>query len=304
MITYYRRTIKDHKLTELKKFEKGCWIHAVHPSKEEIEYLHKTFSLDKQNLRSGLDKYEVPRVEFVNKNLYAILKIISPPPYEKVMHTILIVVGNDFILTLSKYKPVSLEKIFQSKIKFITTQKLKCLLWFFSLINRDFEYSTNDIVRLVNAKKESIRKLNEKDINILLEQESILNNFVSAYYHTNLVYERIKKNIRFYEQDNEILDDLMIEAKQGFELCELSLKTISNIRNHFEVLVSHKLNKIITLLTVFTVLISLPAAISGIYGMNIALPMQENPYAFSIIVFIIVLLWAGLLFYFKKTNVI
>ena len=78
MINYFKKTPKDESLRKLSKFEKGCWIEVIDPSEKELSYLHKTFDLDKQNLISGTDKNEVPRVEFDDKDLYVILKIISP----------------------------------------------------------------------------------------------------------------------------------------------------------------------------------------------------------------------------------
>lgn len=303
MIDYYKRTVKNIRLRKIDNFERGCWINVVDPSETEIEYLYKTFDLDKRNLISGLDRNEVPRVEFDNGIVYIVLKIISPEG-KKDLHTFLIIIGETFILTFSKYKLSFIGKILEGHVEFITTQKLKCLIKLLSMVNKDFERATHDVVRLVNSKKESFNKLTEKDINILLEQESILNNFVSAYHYTNLVYERVMKKIRFFEEDKEILEDLIIEAKQGFELCNSSLTTISNIRNHFEVLLSNKLTKVITLLTIFTILISVPAAISGIYGMNIALPLQKNPLSFYYISLLIVFIWIVFILYLKKRRIL
>ena len=164
MINYFKKTVKDAEIKRIGRFERGCWIEVVDPSEKEIEYLHKHFGLDKQNLISGTDKHEVPRVEVDNKDIYIILKIISPGD-KKDLHTFMITITSDFILTLSKYRPQFIERIFDRKIEFITTQKLKCLLKFFSMINKDFERSTYSIVRSVNTKKDSIINLSEKDIN-------------------------------------------------------------------------------------------------------------------------------------------
>ena len=104
------------------------------------------------------------------------------------------------------------------------------------------------------------------------------------------------------DEDKEQMEDLKIEARQGLDLCRASLKKISNLRNHLEITISNKLNKLITALTIFTILISVPAAISGIYGMNIALPIQNNPVVFYYILASIVVLWTGFLLYLKKKS--
>ena len=306
MITYYKKTIKDSELKELNKFEKGCWINVIDPNEKELKELEEKFNLDEQNLLSGIDKHEIPRSEFEEEGNYVILKTINPND-KKETNTILIIIGPNYILTLSKYQPRFIANILnnnKNKSQIITTQKLKTLLYFLSEINNEFEKAALNIVKNVDRTKDSVMELKDKDITDLLKQEDALNNFVSAYTHSNRVYERILKNVRFYEEDKEMLDDLIIEGKEIHLLCMDSLRTISNIRNHFEILMSNKLNRVITLLTVFTILISIPTAISGIYGMNIGLPIQDNPLAFYYIIALGVALVGLFLFYLKKKKVI
>jgi len=302
-IQYYKKSIKDSGLNKLDKFEKGCWINVIDPSAEELKFLEETFDLDEQNLLSGIDKHEIPRSEYEKEGTYIILKTVNPND-KKETNTILIIIGPNYFLTLSKYQPRFVSSILNKKIEIITTQKFKTLLHFLDEINDEFEKAALNIVKNVDRTKDSVIGLRDKDITELLKQEDALNNFVSAYTYSNRVYERMLKKIKFYEEDKEMLDDLIIEGKEIHHLCMDSLRTISNIRNHFEILMSNKLNRVLTLLTVFTILISIPAAISGIYGMNINLPMQNNPLAFYYITGIVLVLVGLFLFFLKKKKVI
>ncbi len=302
MISYYKRVLKDAELRSLPEFEKGCWINVIDPSHRELDELSEKFRLDKQNLLSGLDKNELPRVEFIENDLYIFVKIIEGE--KKDLHTLLIIIGEEYIMTLCKDRVDFIQKIADGKEEFFTSQKLKCLIRILSMINKDFERHTLSIVKRVNSKREDIGELTEKDINELLEHESTLNNFLSSYYYTNLLYQRIVKKVKFYDDDREILKDLIIEAQQGLDSCRSSLQTISNIRNHFVILMSNKLNKILTILTIFTIAITIPAAVSGLFGMNVALPLQQNPYVFYMILGFIAMTWIGSLLYFKKMKFI
>ena len=304
MITYFKRTVQDKSLRKLPNFEIGCWVSVVNPTQKEFNYLLKKFELDKRNLTSGLDKDEIPRLDFVGKTSYIFTNILFSAT-EDVVGTYLIVIGENFILTLSQEQPDFLQEILDGEKRFITTQKLKCLIKLFSLMNEDFERRTINVVKAVQAKKRlSISDMKDRDLKLLLEQEDVLNDFVSSYYHINLLYERVIRKIKFYEQDKEILEDLVVEANQGFNLCKSSLKTISNIRSYYVVLLSNKLNKIINILTIFTVLVSFPAAISGIYGMNVALPLQRNPLVFYYILGFTGILWVIFILYLRKKNII
>ena len=303
MINYFKKTIQDKSIKKIINPEIGSWINVVNPSSGEIEYLVKKFKLDKRNLESGMDQNELPRLDFVDENIYVFTKII-PKIQTREVETYLIVISKSFILTLSKSEPSFIEKILEERVKFITTQKLKCLIELFSLIDKNFQKVTIDVVKTVQNKRKLATGLEEKELKLLLTQEGVLNDLFSSYYHMNLLYERIVRKIKFFEQDKEIIEDLIIEATQGLNLCKSSLKSISNIRSYYVILLSNKLNKIITILTIFTILVSLPAAISGIYGMNILLPFQENPLTFYYLLCFIVMIWISLILYLKKKKVI
>ncbi len=302
MITYFKRSLNDEGMRKLDKFEPGCWINVVNPTDKEIKYLAQKFELDEQNLISGIDPHEIPRLDLVEKDAYIFVNTVSSDFRE--LPTYLITITDKFILTLSKHTPGFLDDIIENRIEFITTQKLKCLIKLLSMIDKGFDRATINIVKQVRSKKSIMSKLKEKEVNALLEYEDLLNNLVSSYYHMNLLYEKIIQKMRFFEDDREILDDLIVEANEGFNLCKSSLKTISNIRNYYMVLLSNKLNRIITILTIFTIFISIPAAISGIYGMNIKLPFQENAFAFRYVLFLMGALWIVFILYLKKKDVI
>ena len=303
MISYFKRTIKDSSMRIISGMEIGCWISVVNPSSSEIEYLVKKFHLDRRNLESGLDQNEIPRLDFVGDDVYLFAKNVSLCQKGEI-ETFLIVITKKFILTLSRTEPDFVKEILGGKIKFITTQKLKCLIKLFSLMNANFEKLTIELVKKVQAEKKPTRELEERELNNLLEQENILNNLVSSYYYMNLLYERSVRRIKFFEQDREIIEDLITEATQGLNLCKSSLKNISNLRSYYVIFLSNKLNKIITVLTVFTIIISIPAAISGIYGMNVLLPLAKNPLIFYYLILLIIGIWVGFVFYLKRKRII
>ena len=303
MIQYFKRTIKDKSIRTISGLEIGCWVNVVNQTPDEIDYLVKKFRLDKRNLESGLDQNEIPRLDFVEGDNYFFAKNV-PVQQKGEIETYLIIITERFILTLSKTEPNFVKKILDGRTNFVTTQKLKCLIKLFSLMNESFDRLTVELVKKVQAERKPTRELEEKELNILLEQENILNNLVSSYYYMNLLYDRAVRRVKFFEQDKEIIEDLIIEATQGLNLCKSSLKAISNLRSYYVIFLSNKLNKILTVFTVFTIVISIPAAISGIYGMNVLLPFAQNPSVFYYLLLIIGGIWIGFILYLKKKRII
>ncbi|MGC9310895.1 MAG: CorA family divalent cation transporter [Candidatus Aenigmatarchaeota archaeon] len=300
MITYFKRTVRGRKMAASDMFSVGSWISAINPSDEEINYLAERFGLNEQNLRSGLDKNEIPRVEFEEEATYIIVKVISKG--ELLPDTILIAISGDFILTLSGRRPSFVKRIFDRNIKIITTQRRNTLIKFLLMINEDFEKETFETIRIVNAKKGEMKEIGEKELKTLLQQEEKLNALVNSYNYARVVYDKLLKKIEFFEEDQEIMEDLIIESEQGLDLCKSSLRTISNIRNYQTVLLSTKTNRTITILTIVTIFFSVSTAIFGFYGMNVALPFEEAPFVYAYIAFFSIL--AGLLIsaYFLRSS--
>jgi len=295
MITYYKKTVRERELIKLKRFETGCWINVINPTEEEINFLVRKFGIDKQNIFSGLDEDEVPRVEFERDKIYIIVKTIYPRrPY---LQTLLILLANNFILTLSKIQPDFIIEILSER-KITTTQKYKTMIIFLSKINKEFEREIIKTVRLVNALAASSKKIKEREIYTLLEHEEKLNFYISSYHYKKPIYEKLIKKLNFYEEDKDIVEDLIIDSEEGLNLCKSSLKTISNIRSYYDVMMSTRMNRTITILTLFTIFLSVFTAISGFYGMNVVLPFQNVPFisiyifAFSLLLGAIILIIA------------
>jgi len=301
MITYYKRRIGDKKIRRISSIEIGAWINVVDPSQKEIKELCKNLNLDGRSLLSGLDEHEIPRLDFIDQNTYLFTKDVLPG---KKTQTFLIVIGKDFFLTLSKDKPSFLNKILKENIELFTTQKLKALIEILFLVNESLEKATEKIVKDVQLKKLKKTDLSENDLEALLEEEDLLNRLISSYQYIVLVYSRAVKRIEFLNTDKELLKDLIEETDQGFYLCRAALKNISNIRGYYSILLSNRLNKTISILTIFTVLISIPNLVAGIYGMNINLPFAENPLAFLYIAIFNLIGLILIIISFKKNNII
>ena len=294
-------TKEGQKIKKLPSFEIGSWINVINPTKKEINFLSKKFNLEKRNLTSGLDQNEIPRLDFLKKDIYLLTKdLIS----SREKQTLLIVISQKFILTLSKKEPSFLKKVLNNKIKFYTTQKLKSLIKILFLINESLERTTGKIIRNVKTTKLKDKELSEKDLKELLEEENFLNKLIASYQYVLLTYKRAAKKIDFLEADKDLLEDLIEDTTQVFNLCKSALKNISNIRKYYHILLSNRLNKTINTLTIFTVLISLPNLIAGLYGMNVRLPFEDNFFAFWYIISSTFILVAFFIIYLKKEKII
>jgi len=302
MITYFKRTLTGKGLRKINDFEVGSWINVINPDTVELTTLSEKYGLNQELLEEGLDENELPRLDIAEENTYIFVKTIFRE--KNTLGTMLMVLSKEFILTLAKDEPHSIKDIEEGKIEFYTTQKKKCLITILSLINDNFEQTVTKLVKNIQKRKSAPESLKEEDIESLLYEEDFLNNIVSTYSYTSVLYSKMTKKIEFFEEDKESIQDLIIESDQGMNLCRNALKTTTNLRHYYSIILSNRLNRTIKILTLFTILISIVAAVSSIYGMNIQLPFQNNSWAFVIVISIAASIMIGFLLYFRTRKYI
>lgn len=302
MITYFKRTLTGKTLRRLGNFEVGCWINLVNPDSVELASVSDKYGLNMELLEEGLDENELPRIDVYEQNTYIFVKTIFKE--KNTLGTMLIVLSKEFVLTLAKEEPHSVKSIQEGKIEFYTTQKRKCLITLLSVINDNFEQTVTKLVKNVHKRKSALGRLKEEDIEDLLHEEDFLNNIVSSYSYTSVLYSKMTKKIDFFEEDKVCIQDLIIELDQGMNICRNALKSITNVRHHYSIILSNRLNRTIKVLTLSTILISIVAAVSGIYGMNIRLPFQDQGWAFLMVLSVAASIMIGFLLYFHKRKII
>ncbi|HEY4496622.1 MAG TPA: CorA family divalent cation transporter, partial [Candidatus Paceibacterota bacterium] len=205
MTKIYHKNIKDKKLEILNSFRIGSWIYVENPIEEELDSLSKEFKLDRSLLKDAIDVYEVPRMETEGKNIY----IFSRFPYSEGGQTltapILLVMGEDFLMTVSLKKLPFLDRFTEEKIDFYTTQKTKLFLQLFSHINSSYNSFLNEInkkTRGLSIKADNIRN---RDIIQFVSFEEIINDFLSSLVPTNNLLQNLLsgRSLKLYEDDKD-----------------------------------------------------------------------------------------------------
>jgi magnesium transporter len=277
-------------LVEQKNFNKGTWVNVESPTDEDLEKLQKlTGKLDEFDgfITSLKDPDEQARVETENGALFMILRV----PYimkkgEESLHTtrpLGIIRVKDQLITISYFDTGILDRL--NNQEFNTNKKIQTVLNIFLLTGRKFLFQLRQINRkafLLQGELEDSTK--NEDLLKLLSLEKSLVYFNTALRTNNYVINRLTmmKIFNKYEEDKELLEDVLIEFKQAQEMTDTYTTLLATMRNGFESILSNNLNKVMKTLTSITLILMLPTLVSSIYGMNINLPFQNSPNAFVI----------------------
>ena len=135
MIEIYNTNIQTNKLEILDKVQRGCWINLVSPSDDEIIYICKQLEISADYIKDSLDYEEKARID-TEEDDGTVLFVIDVPTIEKenesytysTMPLGVIIVRDDYIVTVSLRKSIVLEKFIKSKVKsFVTYMKSRFL---------------------------------------------------------------------------------------------------------------------------------------------------------------------------------
>ncbi len=306
MIKYLLKKKDEREFTPVKDYSKGCWVRVINPTDEEINFLTKEFNLSKDNLIDGLDIHENPRFEIEDKKVYIYLNAPTENIASEYDSSFLVIYSADLFVTVSKYPLEIIEKLSQTKNPTEKISFSRILLKLLFLSSRMFELSVRKTLRNTKKNKKDLNKLTDRDIVGLIREEDKLNQYISSFGAMIQTYRRVlrDKTIKLFKKDEDILEDLIIDLNETLTLCGNTLKSISNMREYFSTKLSNDLNKKVTILTLFTIFLTIPTLIAGVYGMNIILPSQTSPNILVILGLTVVGLWALMFVILKRSKVI
>lgn len=272
------------------------WVYGSSVTHEDLTDVISQFSLDPNIVRDVMDKHELPRVEYKDDVLYVFVRMVRRTKRGATVSTpLLAIVKGSVYVTLSTtdyFLPGTIvnssSPVPAGNSKLILLATLVAVVnEYEELINRTMMYIRSIDQRLRN------READNKDFVHFVTVEDSLNEYQTNLTGILAVLGRLKENKReaFQGRDIEAIDDIMLHVNQLVVSVASHTQSVNSIRNAYSTIANNTLNHRMKTLTVLTVLITLPNVIYGMYGMNVALPFAEQPWAYiAIVAFTIVII--------------
>ena len=99
--------------------------------------------------------------------------------------------------------------------------------------------------------------------------------------------------IKLYEEDEDLLEDVIIEYKQAIEMVEMYSHILNSMMEVFASIISNNLNLVMKFLASVTIILAIPTTIGGLWGMNVPVPLEGNEFGFVTITSIALLISEG-----------
>ncbi|HCW9526591.1 TPA: magnesium transporter CorA family protein [Staphylococcus aureus] len=293
MITSFRHSEDiDKHIIKTPLDHTASWINVVEPDREEIENLMEQYNIPEDFIRDPLDSEESSRIEYDEDTGYSLI-IIDLPIVNSTNRSVLsfvtiplgIIIGNGIIVTVCDAENEFLENLPKRDInlKFHSRFALEILTTIADHYNRNLRLLNKSRIRI---EKELRNNITNKQLFKLMEVEKSLVYFLAALKGNDTIIKKLFRlpAIKRFEEDEELLEDLIIENNQAIETTELHQRILESITTSYASLLSNDMNTIMKTLTLFTVLLTLPTLVFSFFGMNVPLPIDDHSYISWIIV--------------------
>ena len=273
----------------------GCWVNVVAPSPEERAWLENELGVLPEFVRSALDEEETSRIDY-DDDAHQIFVIVDYPvvdeegagvraslplQYDTMPLTMVFLPEKSLFVTISIRENEVVRDLKDGRVRGVDTRYrtrflLQMLLHISQLylvyLRRIDRLSSNTEARL----HASVR--NEELIQMLKLEKSLV------YFSTSLKSDEVTLNkimqgriIPLYEDDQDLLEDVLVEIHQAIEMANIYAGTLSGTMDAFASIISNNLNIVMKVLSVITIVMAIPNIVFGFYGMNVDLPFDGVP---------------------------
>lgn len=281
MIEFYKTF--DEGTKRLEKPEPGCWISAISPTQEECDFLTNEIGILPEFVKSSLDEEESSHIDY-DEDASQTLVIVDYPNADEddnfnentLMYTTLplgVIIMKGYVVTICLHDNLNIEDMAKGRIKGMHTElKTRFLLLLLLKISQRFLIYLRQIDRVSSRTERNLhRSMKNKELIQMLGLEKSLVYFSTSLKTDEVTLNKIMrgKRIKLYEDDQDILEDVLIEIHQAIEMCNIYSNILSGTMDAFASVISNNLNIVMKVLTVITIVMAIPNIIFSFYGMNV-----------------------------------
>ncbi|MDR2893130.1 MAG: magnesium transporter CorA family protein [Deltaproteobacteria bacterium] len=319
MLEYFSLDDKIPKpLTECRQ---GCWINLADPTPEELVKVAAELAIPFDFLTDSLDPAERPHMRQEGEFFLVICKAPrasnaskdknSPscrpginagcPPFATM--PVGVIVTPQVVVTVCRDPELGRHLVDGKRSDKHSRQGILMALTVLQQSSMIFIDHLQELDALTAELEERMRRsMRNEDLANMMQLEKTLVYFLTSLKGNAMVLEKIGglQNPPLAPEERTLLVDALIECRQAVDMAEVYIQILSSVSEASASMISNNMNSVMKLLTSITLVLMLPTIIVGAYGMNVALPFQEHPLAFALIVAFTVIVCLLLWFFLSR----
>ena len=276
------------------------WINIDSDLIAETSQLYQKYGIDQETIEYALDKNERAHMDYNRENgtvtfIYNVLDMEKEKEYYETIPMTFIVQGPRLVTISNRDNAY----IIAQMERYVDAHEI---LSTFKLLFAGLEMISNayyPIIERLDKHKDEITRLlrkttTSKNLYALSDVETGMVYLTSAAKQNRMLLEHIKAHLiyrQFDDVEKEQFDDAMIEARQLVYMTELNSQVLQQLSSSYNNILNNNLNDNLTTLTILEALLAVLAVITGFFGMNVPLPLTNEPNAWLYISIASFVLW-------------
>jgi Mg2+ and Co2+ transporter CorA len=280
-------------------FETFTWYRVFDMTDEDRNWLTEQQDIPNELINYAIDPYESARMEYDDDHALTLMifDVVTPTSNRATTEPVGFLFTNDektlytFTRTETAYvsefiegNPTSRQSLPEQPTPLDVVLNGTALLAakFMSAI-LEINHRRNPIQHEIHQVKQT-----QKMIDNLMDLQTDLI-YLSNSLHTD---RDLLKSLKYHnreqltEDQSERLDDVIVELEQAMDTGELSRQVTSSVSDAYVNLANSNLNWTMKLLTVSSIVLTIPTIVSGFFGQNVAVPFQHSAIGWLITIFI------------------
>lgn len=277
------------------------WINVLSPSEAEISTLINEYGVTSEMLGYVLDPDERARVEVdPNSNITLIIfDVYYEGDEENEAQTVPvgIMLTKGTLISFTGDHTKFVREMFKGQLKklgpnpAIDNQFSLVLPLLYRLSVAYFKP-----IRLADRKRQQIQaelrvKTNRKAINeFMIIETGLVYILTSVKGNVSLLNELKRHSTDLTPAQGEMLDNVIVEAQQGLEMATMTSDMTARVSSSYSKVLDMELNNTMRFLTIYSIVLTIPAIVFGFFGQNVHVPFEKSPIGWELTLLIMVVL--------------
>lgn len=315
MLRIYKNDGINFQELAIENATRNTWVNLVNPTADELQLVAEKTNSPIDFLKAALDEEERPRIEIEDDSALILINIpvmLSESSYDTL--PLGIILSKDAVITVClENNPVILEFNEYNRRVFNSAKRTRFL---FQMLYKSATYYLRyirQISRLSEQIEIDLRKtMKNKELFQLMDLQQGLTYFTSSLRSNGIVMDRllrIRSNnqsqhlIQIYEEDEDLLEDVIIENNQAVQMVEMYSRILSGMTDTSASIISNNLNMVMKFLTSMTIILAIPTMIASFWGMNVNVPFRDGRFGFIFVAVIIIVVTGATTFALMRKKI-
>lgn len=285
------------------------WVNINTDNKADLLEIYQEYQIDEEFVAYSLDRNERAHLDY-DQGTETFVIIFNIPNLTKIDNhyetiPMTFIMKDQRIITVTN--SINHYAFFKMK-KFLDNNRETTLFSFlfgslFVILDSFFPYIEEMDDDRITMNRKLRQKTTKQNLFLLSDLETGIFYFLSASKQNVVLLEQVKTHTIFQKMNDierEELEDALIEAKQIVEMTQLSSQILEQLSGTYNNVLNNNLNDTMKVLTILSILLTVPTIVTGFFGMNMPLPLEDNIFGWLITILISAILWFSLSFILSK----